>query len=115
MQELTVYQQSGLPAQPADLARFIVVAQEKIKSVKAEIRAIQRLEMAKEVYDQKSKNRLDCRSLPCWPISGWGRSRGRCRHRLVDALLKKLFPLAGRVLKSPSPSPSKTSVSPPHK
>jgi len=50
--ELATYQRD-LPAQPADLAKFIVVAQEKIKAVKAEIRAIQRLDMAKEVYDQK--------------------------------------------------------------
>lgn len=50
--ELAAYQRD-LPAQPTDLAKFIVVAQEKIKAVKAEIRAIQRLDMAKEVYDQK--------------------------------------------------------------
>lgn len=52
MKELTTYKGS-LPALPDDLAKFIVVAQEKIKAVKAEIRAIRRLEMAKEVYDQK--------------------------------------------------------------
>lgn len=53
MNELSVYQQGGLPAQPVELAKFILVAQEKVKAVKAEIRAIQKLELAKEVYDQK--------------------------------------------------------------
>lgn len=47
MNELAAYQKGGLPALPGDLAKFIVVAQEKIKAVKAEIRAIQRLDMAK--------------------------------------------------------------------
>ncbi len=53
MNELAAYQQSDLPAQPADLARFMIVAQEKVKAVKAEIRAIQKLKLAKEVYAQK--------------------------------------------------------------
>lgn len=61
--ELTIYQQSGLPAQPEELSRFIVVAQEKIKAVKAEIRAIQRLDMAKEVYDQKIEEQARLQEL----------------------------------------------------
>lgn len=53
MNELTIYQHGDLPAQPADLAKFMIVAQEKVKAVKAEIRAIQKLNLAKEVYAQK--------------------------------------------------------------
>lgn len=59
MNDLTIYQPGGLPAQPADLAKFIIVAQEKVKAVKAEIRAIQKLELAKEVYDQKMKEQRE--------------------------------------------------------
>lgn len=53
MKELATYQGGDLPAQPSDLARFMIVAQEKVKAVKAEIRAIQKLNLAKEVYAQK--------------------------------------------------------------
>lgn len=53
MNELAAYQQSGLPAQPVDLVKFIVIAQEKAKALRAEIHAIEKLELAKEVYDQK--------------------------------------------------------------
>lgn len=53
MNDLVAYQNSGLPAQPDDLAKFMIVAQEKVKAVKAEIRAIQKLNLAKEVYAQK--------------------------------------------------------------
>ncbi len=56
--ELTVYQQSGLPAQPSELAKFILILPEKIKAMKAEIMAIQKAQLAKEVYDQK-KDELD--------------------------------------------------------
>lgn len=53
MNELAAYQRDDLPAKPADLAKFMIVAQEKVKAVKAEIRAIQKLNLAKEVYAQK--------------------------------------------------------------
>lgn len=53
MNELATYQCGDLPARPADLAKFMIVAQEKVKAVKAEIRAIQKLKLAKEVYAQK--------------------------------------------------------------
>lgn len=53
MNDLVTYQSSDLPVQPADLAKFMIVAQEKVKAVKAEIRAIQKLNLAKEVYAQK--------------------------------------------------------------
>ncbi len=58
MNELAAYQQADLPVKPADLARFILIAPEKIKAMKAEIRAIQKAQLAKEVYDQK-KAELD--------------------------------------------------------
>jgi len=53
MNELAVYQPKDLPAKPEDLAKFILFAFEKAKSLKAEIRAIQKLDLAKDVYDQK--------------------------------------------------------------
>lgn len=53
MNELATRQGGDLPAQPSDLAKFMIVAQEKVKAVKAEIRAIQKLNLAKEVYAQK--------------------------------------------------------------
>ena len=53
MNDLVTYQSSDLPAQPDDLAKFMIVAQEKVKAVKAEIRAIQKLNLAQEVYMQK--------------------------------------------------------------
>lgn len=56
--ELTTYQQSGLPTQPSELAKFVLILPEKIKAMKAEIMAIQKAQLAKEVYDQK-KAELD--------------------------------------------------------
>lgn len=56
--EVTMYQQSGLPAQPSELAKFVLILPEKIKAMKAEIMAIQKAQLAKEVYDQK-KAELD--------------------------------------------------------
>lgn len=53
MDNLVIYQQGGLPAKPEELVKFVLFAQEKAKSLKAEIRAIKKLELAKEVYDQK--------------------------------------------------------------
>lgn len=61
--ELATYQQSGLPAQPEDLAKFIVIAQERAKTIKAEIGAIKRLEVAKEVYEQKMEEQGRLREL----------------------------------------------------
>lgn len=58
MNGLVTYQSSSLPTQPDVLAKFILLAPEKVKAMKAEIRAIQKAQLAKEVYDQK-KNELD--------------------------------------------------------
>lgn len=44
---------SNLPERFEDVAAFAVIAQEKLKSVRAEISAIKRLGLAKEVYEQK--------------------------------------------------------------
>lgn len=52
MNELATYQ-GNLPDTIADVAKFIILGQEKAKSLAAEIRAINRLDLAKEVYDQK--------------------------------------------------------------
>lgn len=58
MNDLVTYQSSNLPTQPDVLAKFILLAPEKIKAMQAEIRAIQKAQLAKEVYDQK-KTELD--------------------------------------------------------
>lgn len=54
MMGLTVRQHGSLPAKTDDLANFIAVEQEKLTAVRAAIREIQQLNMAKEVYDQKN-------------------------------------------------------------
>lgn len=46
---------SNLPAQPEELAKFILVGEEKARAIKAEIRAIQKLNLANEVWHQKQE------------------------------------------------------------
>lgn len=58
MNELTISRQSGLPTGSVDLAKFILLVPEKVKAMQAEIRAIQKAQLAKEVYYQK-KAELD--------------------------------------------------------
>ena len=53
MCELIVSREGGLPTRFEDVAAFAVVAQEKLKSVNAEISAIKRLGLAQEVLAQK--------------------------------------------------------------
>lgn len=53
MNELSIYERSQLPDQPSDLVKFVVIAQEKAKALRAEIQAIKKLELAKDVYEQK--------------------------------------------------------------
>ena len=45
----------NLPAQPEELAKFILVGEEKARAIKAEIRAIQKLHLANEVWHQKQE------------------------------------------------------------
>lgn len=52
MNSLTTYQ-GGLPETAEDLAHFLLIAPEKAASMRAEIRAIQKVGLAKAVYDQK--------------------------------------------------------------
>lgn len=52
MNAVTTYQQN-LPDAIEDLSRFLLIAPEKATALRAEIRAIQRVGLAKEVYDQK--------------------------------------------------------------
>lgn len=63
MSALTTYHGPELPAQPTELAKFIVIAQERAKSIRAEIQAIKRLEVAKEVYEQKLEEQDRLREL----------------------------------------------------
>ena len=53
MNELAVKEFSGLPAKIEDLAKFVLFGREKLKSVRAEISAIDRLTLAKGVREQK--------------------------------------------------------------
>ena len=53
MNELTVKEFSGLPAKIEDLAKFVLIGREKLQSVRAEIRAIDHLTLAKDVREQK--------------------------------------------------------------
>lgn len=45
----------SLPALPEELAKFILVGEEKARAIKAEIRAIQKLNLANEVWHQKQE------------------------------------------------------------
>lgn len=53
MDEIATYQQSGLPDKIEDVAHFLLIAPEKATALRAEIRAINKVGLAKEVYDQK--------------------------------------------------------------
>ena len=50
----------ALPERVQDLAKFAIIGTEKLSALRAEIRAIKRADLAKEVYDQKieEQNRL---------------------------------------------------------
>lgn len=52
MNELTT-QSRQLPDTLEDLARFVLIGREKLTAVRAEIRAIKKVELAKEVHEQK--------------------------------------------------------------
>lgn len=52
MNELTVTQ-NNIPANIEDLAKFVLIGRDKLQSVRAEISAISKLGLAKEVYEQK--------------------------------------------------------------
>ena len=54
MNEL-VLTKSNIPVTTEDLARFVLVGTEKLKAVKAEIAAIQKIGLAKDVYEQKKQ------------------------------------------------------------
>lgn len=47
--------QAQLPVEPKELARFVLVGEEQVKAMRAEIRAIQKLKLADEVWKQKQK------------------------------------------------------------
>lgn len=54
MEEIVAYEKQ-LPDNIEDVARFAIFNSEKLKSLRAEINAIDKLHLAKEVYDQKLK------------------------------------------------------------
>ena len=53
MNELTVKEFANLPAKIEDLRKFVLFGREKLKSVRAEISAIDHLTLAKDVREQK--------------------------------------------------------------
>lgn len=53
MEEGIVIRNQNLPDKIEDLAKFVLVGREKLVSVRAEIRAINKLELAEEVREQK--------------------------------------------------------------
>ena len=52
MPDITAYQEN-LPDNLKDLSAFVLVGREKLTAVRAEIRAIEKLELAEEVRQQK--------------------------------------------------------------
>ena len=62
MNELAVYR-SGLPDKIGDVAKFLLIAPEKAKALRAEIKAIQKLKLAQEVYDQKMEEQRHLQEL----------------------------------------------------
>lgn len=62
MNEITV-QDKRLPDTMQDLQRFALVGREKLVAVRAEIRAIQKVGLAKEVLEQKKKEAQDIAEL----------------------------------------------------
>lgn len=55
MQEEIVIQNSNLPNKIEDLAKFVLVGREKLTAVRANIRAIDKLQLAEEVREQKKE------------------------------------------------------------
>lgn len=53
MNEITSYQSAQLPDTLDDLSRFVLVNEERVQALKAQIRAIKKVSLAKEVYEQK--------------------------------------------------------------
>ena len=58
MNEITL-QSAQLPDNLPDLSRFVLVGREKLNAVRAEIRAIDKVGLAKEVHEQKLKEAQD--------------------------------------------------------
>lgn len=53
MNELATFQTGQLPDTIEDLAKFVLVNEEKSQALRAQIRAIKKVNLAKEVYEQK--------------------------------------------------------------
>lgn len=53
MNEVTTYQAKQLPDTLGDLSKFVLIGREKLNAVRAEIRAIEKVGLAKEVHEQK--------------------------------------------------------------
>ncbi len=61
--EALISYQNNLPETIEDLAKFVLFAPEKATALRAEIRAIKKLNMAQEIYDQKMEEQRQLASL----------------------------------------------------
>lgn len=57
MNDLTKYQESQLPDTIEDLSKFVLVNEERVQALRAQIRAIKKVSLAKDVYEQKLARR----------------------------------------------------------
>ena len=53
--EVTITSNTNLPATIEDLSKFVLIGREKLTAVRAEIRAIDKLNLAQEVHEQKQE------------------------------------------------------------
>ena len=60
---LVTGEERQLPSNPIELARFVLVGEEKVSSLRAEIRAIKKAGLAKEVLDQKLQEAQEISAL----------------------------------------------------
>lgn len=95
MNELATYQ-SNLPDTPRELVQFIVIGQEKAKALQAEIRAIKRLELAKEVYEQKQEELDRLRSLMLLAYQQMGSFTRDLSTKQGDRADLELLPASGK-------------------
>ena len=63
MTDLITVQQNNLPATLDDLAKFVLIGRDKLQAVRAEINAIKKLDMAREVREQKLAEAQDIGAL----------------------------------------------------
>jgi hypothetical protein len=70
MNEIITTSQSQLPETIPDLAKFVLIGRDKLKAVRAEIHAIDKVGMARDVYQQKLEEAQEIAEVvtdaECW-------------------------------------------------